>query len=292
MRGLPAAGGPNGSWPGRGLERPCGASACGTQGVTDWAARVYAAGGELPFHVAQWTPRLGLLVPFIQQQARETLAARVVVEVGGEAPEVLRQVMMTATMVITPTGTDYYPVRRLVADTARCPDRDWLSLPENVRRACRAISRAAAWSFMPSWGWLSGPAEGRAPARWGFPSLSPGPTRERPGNRRSAWRCSPGGATSAHRPRPGRAPRPGTACPYSPGPAREPTPAWLCSPCISATEFRPVNPSEAPPTSKAWSHRQAQAEENPVPAPPYRRLPGRDRPDSRSLVTTCTTNST
>jgi N-6 DNA Methylase len=33
-------------------------------------------------------------------------------------------------------------------------------------------------------GLVSGPAEGRAPARWGFPSLSPGPTRERPGNRR------------------------------------------------------------------------------------------------------------
>jgi hypothetical protein len=46
---------------------------------------VYAAGGELPFHVAQWTPRLGLLVPFIRQRARETLAARIVVEVGGEA---------------------------------------------------------------------------------------------------------------------------------------------------------------------------------------------------------------
>ena len=29
------------------------------------------------------------------------------------------------------------PVRRLVADTARCPDRDRLSLPENVPRACR-----------------------------------------------------------------------------------------------------------------------------------------------------------
>jgi hypothetical protein len=80
---------------------------------------------------------IGLLVPFIQQQARETLAARIAVDVGGEAPEVLRQVMMTATMVITPTGSDYYPVGRLVADTARCPDRDWLSLPENVRRACR-----------------------------------------------------------------------------------------------------------------------------------------------------------
>ena len=78
---------------------------------------------------------IGLLVPFIQQQARETLAARIVVDVGGEAPEVLRQVMMTATMVITPTGPDYYRVQRLVADTARCPETG--SLPENVRRACR-----------------------------------------------------------------------------------------------------------------------------------------------------------
>jgi CobQ/CobB/MinD/ParA nucleotide binding domain len=68
----------------------------GTQGVTDWATRVYADGGELPFHVAQWTPRLGLLVPFIQQQARETLAQRILVDVGSEAPEVLRQVVLTA----------------------------------------------------------------------------------------------------------------------------------------------------------------------------------------------------
>jgi len=32
-------------------------------------------------------------------------------------------------------------------------------------------------------GWLSGPAGGRAPARRGFPSRSPGPIRDRPGNR-------------------------------------------------------------------------------------------------------------
>ena len=38
-------------------------------------------------------------------------------------------------------------------------------------------------------------------------------------------------------------------------------------------------------------HRQAQAEEDPVPAPPDRRLPGRDRPDNRTLVSTCTTSS-
>src|SRR6516162_8144359 len=39
-------------------------------------------------------------------------------------------------------------------------------------------------------------------------------------------------------------------------------------------------------------HRQAQAEEDPVPAPPGRRLPGRYRPQTRALVTTCTTSST
>ena len=32
-------------------------------------------------------------------------------------------------------------------------------------------------------GWRSGRAGGRAPARWGFPSRSPGPTRARPHNR-------------------------------------------------------------------------------------------------------------
>jgi len=90
----------------------------GTQGVTDWATRVYAAGGELPFHVAQWTPRLGLLVPFIQQQARETLAARVLVDVGGEAPEVLRQVVLAASMVITPAGPEQGELARLPATAA------------------------------------------------------------------------------------------------------------------------------------------------------------------------------
>jgi cellulose biosynthesis protein BcsQ len=87
----------------------------GTQGVTDWATRVYAAGGQLPFHVAQWTPRLGLLVPFIQQQVHETLAQRILVDVGGEAPEVLRQVVLMATMVITPAGPEQGELARLPA---------------------------------------------------------------------------------------------------------------------------------------------------------------------------------
>jgi CobQ/CobB/MinD/ParA nucleotide binding domain len=114
----------------------------GTQGVTDWATRVYAAGGELPFHVAQWTPRLGLLVPFIQQQVRETLAQRIVVDVGGEAPEVLRQVVLMATMVVTPAGPEQ-------GELARLPATASVARPTGVQQAVLltrvpAIGRGAA----------------------------------------------------------------------------------------------------------------------------------------------------
>lgn len=87
----------------------------GTQGVTDWATRVYADGGELPFHVAQWSPSLGLLVPWMRQQQRETGARRVLVDVGGEAPEVLRQVVLAADLVIAPAGAEQGELARLPA---------------------------------------------------------------------------------------------------------------------------------------------------------------------------------
>jgi len=58
------------------------------------------------------------------------------------------------------------------------PSRSQVSLPARRWHAGRSHDPA-----MPCCGWLSGPAEGRVPARWGFPSLSPGPIRERPGNR-------------------------------------------------------------------------------------------------------------
>lgn len=90
----------------------------GTQGVTDWATRVYANGGSLPWHVVQWTPRMGLLVPFIQQQQRETGARRILVDVGGEAPEVLRQVVLAATRVISPVGPEQGELGRLPATAA------------------------------------------------------------------------------------------------------------------------------------------------------------------------------
>jgi CobQ/CobB/MinD/ParA nucleotide binding domain len=85
----------------------------GTQGVTDWGSRVYAEDGELPFHVSQWTPRLGLLVPFVRQQAQQTGATRVLVDVGGETPEVLEQIAVAAKRVITPVAPEQAELGRI-----------------------------------------------------------------------------------------------------------------------------------------------------------------------------------
>jgi cellulose biosynthesis protein BcsQ len=85
----------------------------GTQGVVDWASRVYAGGGELPFHVVQWTHSLGLLVPFVQSKQAETKARYVLVDVGGEAPEVVRQAVLLADRVITPTGAEQAELSRV-----------------------------------------------------------------------------------------------------------------------------------------------------------------------------------
>lgn len=93
----------------------------GSQGVTDWGSKVYAAEGELPFDVAQWTPALGLLVPFIQKQAKSTEADIVLVDVGGEAPDVLSQVTMIADRVISPVGAEEAEISRLPATRSLIP---------------------------------------------------------------------------------------------------------------------------------------------------------------------------
>lgn len=88
----------------------------GTQGVTDWASRVYAADAELPFHVAQWSPKLGLLVPFIKAQIKaHPTVTRVLIDVGGEAPEVVRQAVILADLVIVPCGAEQAELSRLEA---------------------------------------------------------------------------------------------------------------------------------------------------------------------------------
>lgn len=55
------------------------------------------------------------MVPFIQEQQRETGARRILVDVGGEAPEVLRQVVLTADRVISPVGAEQGELSRLPA---------------------------------------------------------------------------------------------------------------------------------------------------------------------------------
>lgn len=90
----------------------------GTQGVSDWASRVYAAGGQLPFHVIQWTQSLGLLVPFVQEAQRRTEATIVLVDVGGEAPEVLRQAAVLADFAVSPIGAEQGELGRIPATAA------------------------------------------------------------------------------------------------------------------------------------------------------------------------------
>lgn len=89
-----------------------------TQGVTDWATQVYAAGGEMPFHVVQWAPSLGLLVPFALKAQKDTGAAVVIIDVGGEAPEVLTQAVAIADRVISPVGAERGELGRVPATAA------------------------------------------------------------------------------------------------------------------------------------------------------------------------------
>jgi chromosome partitioning protein len=94
----------------------------GTQGVADWSSKVYASGGELPFHVVQWTQSLGLLVPFVQAQQRETEATIIIIDVGGEAPEVLRQAAVLADLAVSPTGAEQGELGRIPATAAVLAD--------------------------------------------------------------------------------------------------------------------------------------------------------------------------
>ena len=87
----------------------------GTQGVTDWASKVYAADNELPFHVVQWAPHLGILVPFIKEAVRRTGATIVIVDVGGEHPEVLKQAAILADLAVSPIGAEQAELGRISA---------------------------------------------------------------------------------------------------------------------------------------------------------------------------------
>lgn len=118
-----------------------------TQGVVDWATQVYAAGDELPFHVVQWAPSQGLLVPFAQKAQRETGAAIVIIDVGGEAPDVLTQAVAIADQVISPIGAERgelgrVPATAAVVDSAGVPMRVLLTKVPEPGKGAAAAARA------------------------------------------------------------------------------------------------------------------------------------------------------
>lgn len=90
----------------------------GTQGVTDWGSRYYMEhpdGEGLPFDLVQYTPRSGLLVPFVQQKIKELEPDIVLLDVGGEAPEVLSQAAIFADLVLTPLAPTQAELSRVAA---------------------------------------------------------------------------------------------------------------------------------------------------------------------------------
>lgn len=122
----------------------------GTQGVTDWSSIFYAnRTGDVtfPFDVAQYSHRDGLLIPFVQDQAGRTGARCIIIDVGGEAPETLKEAARLATLVVSPVGPDQAelgriePTRRVVASVA--PDVPHVVLLTRVPVPGAGISAAA-----------------------------------------------------------------------------------------------------------------------------------------------------
>jgi chromosome partitioning protein len=86
-----------------------------TQGVTDWATRVYKAGGSLPFDVVQWAPTVDILVPFVVKKAADVEPDLVIIDVGGEASAVVKQAAGLADVVVSPTGAEQAEIGRVSA---------------------------------------------------------------------------------------------------------------------------------------------------------------------------------
>lgn len=122
----------------------------GTQGITDWTSRVYAGGGGLPFDVVQWAPSIGVLVPFVTKKAAEIEPDIVIIDVGGEAPEVLKQAAILADAVVSPTGPEQAEVGRVGATQTLLNEEGIRThvlltrVPEPGKGAARDVRRSLA----------------------------------------------------------------------------------------------------------------------------------------------------
>lgn len=98
-----------------------------TQGATEWVSRIYAAGGEPPFHMVQWSRAAGgLLIPFVRQTVERTGARLLIADMGAEDPDAIRQVLPIADEVISPLApepADLARVQNTIALVA--PARPW-----------------------------------------------------------------------------------------------------------------------------------------------------------------------
>lgn len=86
----------------------------GTQGATEWVSRIWAAGDRPPFSLCQWAPQIGQpLVPYVLQQADNEQPRYVLIDVGGEFPEVTRHAALISDRIIMPVGPEPAEVARM-----------------------------------------------------------------------------------------------------------------------------------------------------------------------------------
>lgn len=87
----------------------------GTQGVSEWSGQLAVdhPDRDLPFSVRGWAYGMEVLPLYIRNQAAATSAQRVVVDLGAEYPQVLRQAAQVADRVIVPVGVDNAELVRL-----------------------------------------------------------------------------------------------------------------------------------------------------------------------------------
>jgi len=90
-----------------------------TQGLTEWVSSIYAGGGEPPFHMHQWSRAAGgLLVPFVQRVQADTGAGYVLLDMGAEDPDAVRQVLPLLDLVVSPVGPEQAELSRVPATRA------------------------------------------------------------------------------------------------------------------------------------------------------------------------------
>lgn len=87
----------------------------GTQGVQEWSSRIIEGDpdADLPFSVRGWAYGMDPLVVFVRAQQQATGARYVLIDMGAEYPQVLRQGAMVADHCIVPTGVDNAELARL-----------------------------------------------------------------------------------------------------------------------------------------------------------------------------------